>query len=166
MSDTVKQAERHQRRADRLDDPSFERYRSPVARRRLSALVAAILVLEVAVFLLAGLGVFPLWAFIAGLVVVIFAFVMAFGALKASTRGIEELPEEALDERQAQIRGRVYSRAYTLVSRIGLALFALVVLSIAFGWELPMFLTLAIATIALQIVVIAPTWVAALSHDA
>lgn len=166
MSTTVKQADRHQRRAAQLDDPIFEQYRSPVARRRLSALVVAILVLEAAVFALTGLGVLPLWAFITGLVVVIAAFVMAFGALKASTRGVEELPEEALDERQAQIRGRVYSRAYTLISRIAFALFALVLLTIAFGWQLPMFLTLAIAAIAVQIVVIAPTWVAALSHDA
>lgn len=166
MTTTAKQSDRHQRRAARLDDPSFERYRSPVARRRLSMLVLAVLVLEAAVFALTGLGVFPLWAFIVGLIVVIGVFVFAFGALKASTRGVEELPEEALDERQAQIRGRVYSRAYTLISRIAFVLFGLVVLTIAFGWQLPMFLTLAIAMIAVQIVIIAPTWVAALGHDA
>lgn len=166
MSTTATQTDRHQRRAARLDDPSFERYRSPVARRRLSVLVAAILVLEAVVFALAGLGAIPLWAFIVGLIIVIGVFVMAFGTLKASTRGVEELPEEALDERQAQIRGRVYSRAYRLISWIGFALFALVVLTIAFGWQLPMILTLAIAVIAAQIVIIAPTWVAALNYDA
>lgn len=166
MTTTAKQSDRHQRRAARLDDPSFERYRSPVARRRLSMLVLVVLVLEAAVFALTGLGVFPLWAFIVGLIVVIGVFVFAFGALKASTRGVEELPEEALDERQAQIRGRVYSRAYTLISWIAFVLFGLFVLTIAFGWQLPMFLTLAIAMIAVQIVIIAPTWVAALGHDA
>lgn len=166
MSTTAKQAERNRRRAATLDDPKFEQLRSRVARRRLSVLVAAVLALEAVVFALAGLGVIRLWAFIAGLVVVIGVFVMAFGALKTSTRGVEELPEDALDERHAEIRGRVYSRAYTLVSWIGFALFALVLLTIAFGWELPMFLTLAIAVIAVQIVIIAPTWMAALRHDA
>jgi len=166
MSSIVKNLDRHRRRAERLDDPSFEQLRAPAARRRLSATVLGILALEAAVFVLAGLGVFSVWAFIIGLLVAIVVFVFAFGALKASTRGVEELPEDALDERHVQIRGQVYSRAYTLISWLGYALFALIVLAVAFGWELPMFLTLAIAIIALQLVIIAPTLVAALRHDA
>jgi len=52
------------------------------------------------------------------LAVVLLAFVVLLGTLKASTRGVEELPEHVLDERQAQLRGRVYARAH----RIGAAL--------------------------------------------
>lgn len=166
MSTTKNDLDRHQRRAARLDDPAFERLREPAARRRLAGGVLALLALEAAIFALTGFGVLPLWAFIVALVIVIGVFVFALGALKASTRGVEELPEEALDERQAQIRGRVYSRAYTLISWIAFALFALVVLASAFGWVLPMLLTLTIALLAVQVVIVAPTLVAALSHDA
>lgn len=166
MSTTKNDVDRHQRRAARLDDPAFERLREPRARRRLAGGVLGLLALEAAIFALAGFCVIPLWAFIVGLVVFIGVFVFALGALKASTRGVEELPEEALDERQAQIRGRVYSRAYTLISWIVFALFALVVLTFAFGGTLPMFLTLTIAVLGRQVVIVAPTLVAALSHDA
>lgn len=166
MSTTKKDVDRHQRRAARLDDPEFESFRKPTARRRLAGGVLGLLVVEAVLLALAGFGVLPLAAFIVGLVVFIGVFVLALGALKASTRGVEELPEEALDERQAQIRGRVYSRAYTLISWIAFGLFALVVLTSAFGWTLPMFATLTIAVLAVQVVIVAPTLVAALSHDA
>lgn len=166
MSTTKNDVDRHRRRAARLDDPAFERFREPTARRRLAGGVIGLLALEAVVFTLAGIGVLPLWTFILGLVVLIGVFVMALGTLKASTRGVEELPEEALDERQAQIRGRVYSRAYTLISWIAFVLFALVVLTSALGWTVPMFPTLTIAVLAVQVVIIAPTLVAALGHDA
>lgn len=164
--ETHGRTDRLQRRAAVLDDPSFERYRSPTARQRLSIVTLGILGLEAVVIALAGLEVMPIWAFIAAMVVIIVAFVIGFGMLKASTRGMEELPEDVLDERHAQIRGRVYSGAYRLVSRMAFALFALVLLTIALGWTVPMFLALAISVVAIQLVVVAPTLVAALQHDA
>lgn len=166
MSTTENLTDRQQRRAERLDDPSFEKLRSPQARRRLSLAVLGVLALEAVVFALMGFEILPLWGFIAALAVIIFALVMALGSLKASTRGVEELPENALDERQAQIRGRVYPRAYKLVSWIVYALFAVVVLASAFGWDLPEYLMVAVGALTMQIVIIAPTLVAALSHDA
>src|SRR5699024_11522234 len=101
-SSIVKNLDRHRRRAERLDDPSFEQLRAPAARRRLSATVLGILALEAAVFVLAGLGVFSVWAFILGLLVGIVVFVFSLGALLSSTRGREELPGDGLDRGHVQ----------------------------------------------------------------
>jgi hypothetical protein len=125
---------RVQRRAERLDDPRFESIRTPRARRLLVAALCGLLAVEAALFLLAGTA--PVAAAV-GLVLVLVAFVLCLGALKASTRGIEELPAEALDERQWQLRGEAYARAY----RIGFGLLtlelALVALWLAAGWAAP-----------------------------
>jgi len=117
---------RTQRRAARLDDPRFESMRTPAVRRRLVAALIGILVAEAAVF--SQIDRAPVPAVI-GLAVVVLAFVFCFGALKASTRGVEELPADALDERQWQLRGEAYARSY----RIGFGLLTLELAAVA-GW--------------------------------
>jgi len=115
---------RTQRRAARLDDPRFETMRTPAVRRRLVAALIVVLVVEAAVFCLIDRAPVPA---VIGLAVVILAFVFCFGALKASTRGVEELPAEALDERQWQLRGEAYARSY----RIGFGLLTLELAAVA-----------------------------------
>ncbi|MGY1839081.1 MULTISPECIES: hypothetical protein [unclassified Modestobacter] len=100
---------RTQRRAARLDDPQFESLRTPRTRRRLVAVLSGLLVAEAGLVLIAERA--PV-VFVVGMAVVVIAFVLLLGALKASTRGVEELPAEALDERQWQLRGEAYARAY------------------------------------------------------
>ncbi|MCZ2824286.1 MULTISPECIES: hypothetical protein [unclassified Modestobacter] len=112
---------RTQRRAERLDDPRFERFRTLRARRLLVAALCGLLAVEGVLFLFIEAS--PV-AVLIPLSLVIVAFVFCLGALKASTRGIEELPADALDERQWQLRGEAYARAY----RIG---FGLLVLELA-----------------------------------
>ncbi|MGY1603136.1 hypothetical protein [Geodermatophilus sp. SYSU D00815] len=106
---------RAERRADRLDDPRFEGLRTPRARRRLGAALVALLVVEAGLFV--ALPAAPV-AVAVGLALVVVAFVLCLGALKASTRGVEELPREVLDERQWQVRGEAYARGY----RVGFGL--------------------------------------------
>ena len=125
---------RTERRAQRLDDPRFERFRTRPARRRLVVALAALLLVE------AGLFVVMESAPVAGaaaLAVLLVAFVLLLGTLKASTRGVEELPAEALDERQWQLRGEAYALSY----RIGFALLtaelAVVAAWLAFDWPAP-----------------------------
>ncbi len=111
---------RKERRAQTLDAPRFERIRNPRSRRRLVAALVFLLVVEAGMFAMMDVNVV---ASLAGLAVVGAAFVLLLGALKASTRGVEELPEEVLDERQAQLRGRVFATAYrigTLMLTLGL----------------------------------------------
>ena len=105
---------RLERRRQRLDDPRFEGLRTPGSRRRLAGTLIGLLVVETIALLL--LERWPVPAVIV-LALVLLAFVLCLGALKATTRGIEELPREALDERQWQVRGESYARAY----RIGFA---------------------------------------------
>ena len=106
---------RVQRRAARLDDPRFESIRTPRVRRRLVVAMCGLLVAEAGLFFLAERT--PV-LFAIGLSALLVAFVLCLGALKGSTRGVEELPAEALDERQWQLRGEAYARAY----RIGFGL--------------------------------------------
>jgi hypothetical protein len=117
---------RTERRAARLDDPRFESIRTPRARRRLAGALVALLAVEAGLFVLLERA--PVVA-LAGLVLVVLAFVLCLGALKAATRGIEELPADALDERQWQLRGEAYARAY----RIGFGLLTVELLAVV-GW--------------------------------
>ena len=123
-----------QRRAQRLDDPRFERLRTTAARRRLVVALSALLVAEAGLFLVMEEA--PI-AGAAALAVLLVVFVLLLGMLKASTRGVEELPADALDERQWQLRGEAYALSY----RIGFALLVaeLVVVAVwhAAGWAAP-----------------------------
>lgn len=147
------------RRARRLDDPRFERWRSPGARRWLVVAMLGLLAVEAALLMLAARA--P-WVFLGAFVVLVLAFVLCLGVLKASTRGVEELPAERLDERQAQLRGIVYARSYKIGSWLLIA--ALVVVALWDTVDLPTPGTgafQAAAVIALQLVLVLPTMVAA-----
>ncbi|MCZ2836758.1 hypothetical protein [Modestobacter sp. VKM Ac-2985] len=115
---------RTQRRAARLDDPRFESTRTPRVRRRLVVAMCGLLVVEAGLFLIAERAPVP---FAVGMAVLLVAFTLCLGALKGSTRGVEELPAHALDERQWQLRGEAYARAY----RIGFALLTLELAAVA-----------------------------------
>ncbi|MCZ2830515.1 hypothetical protein O2W14_16885 [Modestobacter sp. VKM Ac-2986] len=125
---------RTERRAQVLDDPRFERFRTTPARRRLVLALGALLVVEAGLF--AFMESAPV-VFAVALAVLLVAFVFLLGALKASTRGVEELPAEALDERQWQLRGEAYALSY----RIGFALLtaelAVVAAWLTFDWAAP-----------------------------
>ena len=151
---------KHERRAARLDDPAFEKLRTPQWRRRLAAMLIGILAVETAVFLTTP--VLPAPVVLVALVVLVVALVFTLGALKASTRGIEELPPEALDERQAQIRGLVYSSSYTVLSVV-FAIAVLVLLAIEQGWlAAPEGAVFIVPVLAVQLIVTIPTFVTAL----
>lgn len=155
---------RQERRAATLDDPTFERLRSPQNRKRLAAALIAVLVLEAAMLL--AVEVIPMVVWIPVMVVLVFALVMALGALKASTRGIEELSPDVLDERQNEVRGLVFARSYQVVSATSIVTTALL-LTVAAGWwdASPQALS-AVAVIAVQLVITIPTLVTALHPKA
>ncbi|OMQ14496.1 hypothetical protein A7K94_0216225 [Modestobacter sp. VKM Ac-2676] len=122
---------RAERRAQRLEDPRFEWARTPAARRRLVAAMVVLLVAETAC--LVALETAPLAAVIAfGVIAVLFVFCL--GSLKAGTSGVEELPAEVLDERQWQVRGEAYARAYRIGFGLLTALLALVALWLVLDW--------------------------------
>ncbi|MBB3676240.1 hypothetical protein [Modestobacter versicolor] len=155
---------RTERRAARLDDPRFEHLRTLRARRLLVGALCALLVVETALF--AVLDRAPV-ASVIGLGVLVLAFVVCLGTLKASTRGLEELPEEALDERQWQLRGEVYALSY----RIGLGLLtaglAVVAVWLAAGWPAPgEGVRTAAVVVPFHVALVLPTLVAAWSRRA
>ncbi|MQA32338.1 hypothetical protein [Modestobacter roseus] len=125
---------RTQRRAARLDDPRFESLRTPRMRRRLVAALTGLLVVEAGLCLLAERA--PV-VFVVGMGVVVIAFVLLLGTLKASTRGVEELPADALDERQWQLRGEAYARAYRIGVGLLTAELAVTAVWLAAGWPAP-----------------------------
>ncbi len=118
-------ATRQQRRARTLDDPRFERFRHPRARRLLASLLLGLLVAEAALFVALDHAT---WPALVGLAVVLVAFVGCLGTLKASTRGVEELPEAVLDERQWELRGRIFATSYRVGSALLIAGLATVAL--------------------------------------
>ena len=155
---------RAERRAARLDDPRFEHWRTPRARRRLAGALIALLGVEAALFI--ALERAPVLS-LAGLALVVLAFVVCLGALKASTRGIEELPAEALDERQWQLRGEAYARAY----RIGFGLLTAELVTAAVwliaGWPAPdRGVLLGALLLPFHVGIVLPTLVTAWSREA
>jgi hypothetical protein len=156
-------AMRQHHRARTLDDPRFERYRSPHARRRLASALIALLLVE------GGLLVamdHVVWPALITLAVTVAAFVVCLGTLKASTRGIEELPEAVLDERQWEIRGQVFATSY----RIGTTLLVTGLATVAL-WallDLPepaRGVVAAAILLPFQAALVLPTVVAALRND-
>lgn len=126
---------RAQRRAAWVNDPRFDWARTPRMRRRLVIAMIAIIALEV-VMLLVGGAYFsedPITAVVmmASFVPLLAGFGFCFFTLKKSTRGVEELEPEQLDERQMQIRGLVYAQAY----RIGATL-VIFLLVAALSWSI------------------------------
>jgi hypothetical protein len=149
-----------QRRAARLDDPSMEGLRNPRARRLLAAGLVLILIVEAA--LIATATVIPLAVFIGGMVALMIAMVFALGGLKASTRGVEELSPDVLDERQAQIRGQVYASSYRVLSVVFVITVLLMLLAQSPWWAAPVEALVIIPVIAWQLIITIPTFVTAL----
>lgn len=149
-----------ERRAARLDDPSMEKLRNPKARRALAAALICVFIVEIAAFFTVGL--MPIGVFIGVMVVVIFAGVMLLGALKASTRGVEELSPEVLDERQAQLRGEIFSRSYWALATASLLACLATVLMGQSWWPLDEITAVLVLALLVQVIVIIPTFVTAL----
>lgn len=153
----------HRKRARRLDDPRLEYLRNPRARRFLVAAMAVLLAIEAALFVLLDV-VGP--AAMLGLIPLVAAFVLCFGALKASSRGIDELPEGVLDERQGQLRGRVYVTAYRIFAAVVVVeLVAAAVWRIAW-WPFPGYGVLfAAALVTFHLALVLPSLVAGARTD-
>lgn len=150
---------RARRRAARLDDPRLESLRTPARRRALVAGLVALLAAEAAA--LAVIEAAPVLAAVV-LGVLLIAFVFCLGAVKAATRGVEELSPDALDERQRQVRGLVYVHAYKLgagLLMVGLGAAALWALTVA--TPPPPGLFLVCLVIPFQLAIVLPTLVAA-----
>ena len=150
---------RTQRRAERLDDPRFESVRTPRARRLLVAGMSALLVVEAG--LLVALETAPVAGAIA-LAVVALTFVICLGALKASTRGVEELPAEALDERQWQLRGEAYALSYKIGAGLLSAALAVVTAWLVMDWPAPgAGVITAAVVVSFHVAIVLPTMVTA-----
>jgi len=91
--------------------------------------------------------------------------VFSLGALKASTRGVEELSPAVLDERQAQIRGLVYSTSYTVLSVFFILAVLVLWLAQSSWWSAPFESLLIVPMLAIQLIVTIPTFVTALRTD-
>ena len=149
-----------QRRAARLDDPSMERLRTPRARRLLAA--GLILVLVAEAVLIGTAALVPVGVFIGGMLVLIVAMVFTLGGLKASTRGVEELSPDVLDERQAQLRGEIFTRSYwALATASLLACLATLAMSQPW-WPLDDVAAVLVLALLVQVIVTIPTFVTAL----
>lgn len=121
-------ATRQQHRAATLDDPRFESLRVPATRRRLAISVLVLLALQAGIIAAAEWVHFAVVASV--LAVLVIATIFTLGALKGSTRGVEELSPELLDERQVQVRGRVYATAYKALGAV-----VAIGLAVAFVWD-------------------------------
>ena len=153
---------RSQRRAERLDDPRFESWRTPRVRRRLVAGMTALLVVEAALFVVMPSAPVPA---VIGLAVVAFVFVLCLGSLKASTRGVEELPADVLDERQWQVRGEAYARAYKIGAGLLTAGLAVITVWLAADWPAPgQGVVTAAIVVAFHVALVLPTMVTASSR--
>lgn len=167
MNGTERRPDRAERRAAVLDDPRFERYRRRPVRRRLVLGLVALLVVEAALLLgfaavESGTGAALVGA---GVLVVLVGFVLLLGTLKASTRGVEELPARVLDEREVQVRGRVYATSYRIGFALLTALLAAVVLWATAGWPVTGTVVSAVAVVTFHVAIVLPTLVAAWQAD-
>lgn len=149
-----------QRRAARLDDPSMEKLRTPGARRWLAAGLVLVFVIEAV--LIGTAALLPIAVFVGGMVLLMIAMVFTLGGLKASTRGVEELSPDVLDERQAQVRGLVYSLSYRVLSVVFVITVVLMLLAQSPGWAAPFEVMVIIPVISWQLIITIPTFVAAL----
>jgi len=154
---------RQERRAVLLDSPAFEKFRTAKWRRTLCALLIGIFVAEIVIMLSAAVLPWPI--FLAGMALLIIVMVFSLGALKASTRGVEELSPAVLDERQAQIRGLVYSTSYTVLSVFFILAVLVLWLAQSSWWSAPFESLLIVPMLAIQLIVTIPTFVTALRTD-
>lgn len=160
--------QRQRRRAERLDDPRFERLRNPRTRRFLVGGLLVLLAVQIAALIAAGANVgagslspgvaAAVW--VGFVLVIIAAFVVVLGALMASTRGVEELSPEVLDERMVGLRGEIYARAYRVLAVLVMAVTALGFLAFIRDWTIPAEVAVGILALLWQLAVITPTLVA------
>lgn len=149
-----------QRRAARLDDPSMEYLRTPKARRLLAAGLVLVLVIEAV--LIATAALMPVGVFIGGMVALMVVMVFTLGGLKASTRGVEELSPDVLDERQTQIRGQVYALSYRVLSVVFVITVVLMLVAQGSWWAAPFEVMVILPVISWQLIITIPTFVTAL----
>jgi hypothetical protein len=149
-----------ERRAARLDDPSMEKLRNPRARQLLAAALIGVFVIEIVAF--ATVSLMPLILFIGIMVVIIIAGVLLLGALKASTRGVEELSPEVLDERQAQLRSEIFTRSYWALAVASLLACLLTALMGQSWWPLDTITAVLVPALLVQVIATLPTFVTAL----
>lgn len=156
---------RAERRAAHLDDPRLEWSRTTTVRRRLVVTAAALLAAGGALLALIyalPVGRVAATVMVVALVVVLVAQTIAFGTIKASTRGLDELGDGQLDERQLQVQGLVYRQAY----RIGAGLLQMLLIA-GLLWVViadsfpPAAFTVPAAVLTLQLTLFLPTLVAA-----
>ncbi|MBP2476911.1 Ca2+/Na+ antiporter [Crossiella equi] len=156
----MKGEDRSYRRARILDDPRYERFRNPATRRRLVLLLLALLALEAALFILAAAD-HP-WLLLTLATLLVLAFVLCVGLLKASTRGVEELPERNLDEYQWQLRGETYASAYRIAQFLTMTALLVVGVWLLFRWPAPpRGVVITALVLPFQLATILPTMVAA-----
>jgi hypothetical protein len=151
---------KQQKRAAQLDHPAMEKFRNPRARRLLAASLIAVLVAEAVVIGMAA--VLPIGAVIGCIVILMVGLVFALGGLKASTRGVEELSPNVLDERQTQVRGAVYALSYKVLSVVFVITLILMLLAQTSWWAAPFEALVIIPVIAWQLIITIPTFVTAL----
>lgn len=149
-----------ERRAARLDDPALEGVRNPRAQRLIAAGLVAVFLLEIVVLFTARL--MPLAVFIGVMLVILFAGVILLGALKASTRGVEELSPEVLDERQAQLRAEIFAKSYWALAVAAIVACLLVALMGQSWWPLDDPMIMLVPALLVQVIVAIPTFVTAL----
>jgi uncharacterized membrane protein len=157
---TAAPTDRARRRAATLDDPQLEHLRDPRSRRRLALAFVGVLVAEGAVLL--TMDLVPVVVSSALIGVALLALVLVGGMLKASTRGVEELDADVLDERQQQVQGEVYRRSYTVLSVVALVAVGVLLADLASGWEAPRTVRYTVLALSVQLVLFVPSLVAAL----
>jgi hypothetical protein len=156
-------ADRQVRRAATLDDPAFERFRTPRARRLLVGALAGLLVVEsVAVLVVDHLH--PAVA-LGLLVALVIGLVTVIGTLKAATRGVEERAPGTLDERQLHVRGAAYRRSYTLLGWLAVVAVSVLLAATSSWWDAPRAVPLLVGVLTIQLALVLPAVVTALGED-
>ncbi|WP_055694747.1 hypothetical protein [Streptomyces prasinopilosus] len=104
----------------------------------------------------------PVWALVVT-VVLLLPWAVATGAINAATRGLLELRERALDERQSAERARVQARAHRAMTLL-LAAGAVVLLAVgAAGGDAPTAYAAPVLIAVLAVHWLMPLWVAGLT---
>lgn len=147
-----------------MNDPRGRRLRATVARRRL--IVAAHITLTVAIVALlthfCASRAEPTWAAVA-VVVLLLPWMVAQGLINGATRGLLELRERALDERQLAERSHVLARAHRATTcLLAAAVFGVFAVGVADGAALRTSAPPALVGV-LVVHFLMPVWVAGLT---
>ena len=117
--------------ATAFDHPQMERYRTSLARRRLSVLQAMLSVLLVTLPLLLFHwhrtdATMPLWGFVLALVVLSIPWVFVTGMVNGSVSGIFDLSDAQLDEIERRDRDAAYRTAYRALIPVSMVVLGVV----------------------------------------